>query len=112
MSDGSSVGTLSDGRLALLLFTSFVFAIVVMIGVLPELAGLVLNLAVLGVAFLTADERNRSGGGWWMLLAAGALAALAGEGLNLLVETPGSVLALIGGVLVAAGSVIGFPIAD
>jgi hypothetical protein len=104
-------GVLTDGRLAALLLASFVAAIVVVIGV-PELVGLALNLVVLGVAAASSAERKRLGGGWWTLLAIGAVAALLGEGLSHLADTPGSVLALIGGVMVAAASVIGFPIQD
>ncbi|CAN5636003.1 hypothetical protein BH10ACT11_BH10ACT11_14980 [soil metagenome] len=103
---------LTDGRLAALLLASFVAAIVVLIGVLPEVAGLALNLVVLAIAALTSSERKRLGGGWWMVLTIGAVVALLGEGLSHLADTPGSVLALIGGVLVAAASVVGFPIQD
>jgi hypothetical protein len=103
---------LTDRRLAGLLLLAFTSAVVVMIGVVPELFGLALNLAVVGVAYLTSDERNRQGGGWWTVLAVGAALALAGEGLSHLAETPGSILALIGGVMVAGAAAIGFPVAD
>ena len=83
-----------------------------MIGVLPEPIGFALNLVVLVVAFATAEERNRQGGGWWTILALGAVLALLGEGLSHLADTPGSIVALVGGLMVAAAAAIGFPVAD
>lgn len=112
MTESRLAASLTDGKLAALLSLSFVAAIVVVIGVGPELVGLILNLVVLAVAYATSGERLRRGGGWWTVLAIGAVAALAGEGLSHLLETPGSVVALLGGVMVAAASVIGFPVVE
>ena len=103
---------MTDRRLAGLLLLAFACAIAVMIGVLPEPIGFALNLIVLSIAFATAEERNRQGGGWWAILALGAVLALLGEGLSHLADTPGSIVALIGGLMVAAAAAIGFPVAD
>jgi hypothetical protein len=103
---------LTDGRLAGLLLLAFACAIAVILGIGPELVGLGLNLTMLGIAALTADERNREGGGWWTLLATGAVLSLAGEGISHLADTPGSIVALTGCLLVAAGAAIGFPVSD
>jgi hypothetical protein len=103
---------LTGGRLACLLALAFACAVAVVVGFLPELVALALNLVVLAVAVLTSSERERPGGGWWALLALGAVLALAGEGLSHLAETPGSIVALIGGLAVAAAAAIGFPVGE
>lgn len=74
------------------------------------LAGCLAVIALCTV--LTAPERRQPGGGWWSLLAIGAVASLFGAALAQLAETPGGLIAAIGGVLVVIGAAIGFPMRE
>ncbi|MGZ8666041.1 MAG: hypothetical protein ACXWZM_02880 [Solirubrobacterales bacterium] len=69
------------------------------------------GLMALG-ALLSAPAAPAPGRGevnWWALLAAGAALALIGVPLGLALETPGGLLAGLGGVLVVISVALGLP---
>jgi hypothetical protein len=69
------------------------------------------GLMALG-ALLSAPAAARPGRGevnWWALLAGGTALALVGVPLGLALETPGGLLAGLGGVVVVAAVALGFP---
>lgn len=58
-----------------------------------------------------APSPSEPGRGWWTLLAAGALISLVAAPLALVAETPGGLLGVLGGVMVAVAVALGFPLA-
>jgi hypothetical protein len=86
-----------------------VVVLIDLVGDAGDFAGV--GLMVLGT-LLSASAAPRSGRGevnWWALLAAGSALALAGVPLGLVSETPGGLLAGLGGGLVVVAVALGLP---
>ena len=102
----------SEPALLVALALSGVGAALLLIGVLDtpgDVAGLILIILGTVLAAPYADRPGATIGNWWSMLAAGALLALAGVPLALLVESLGGLFTVLGGVLVAIAVGLGFP---
>ena len=90
--------------------------------VVAGIAGLVVLLGIFGTGFriaclvlialatlITLPMRSDDGGGWWWILAGGAAASIAGAIIAQPSATLGGVIALLGGLAVIIGAVIGCP---
>jgi hypothetical protein len=86
-------------------------AVVVLVGLLGDVAALIGLAAILLGTVVAAPAGRGKGGGWWSLLAIGAVLSVLGALVSIASESVGGLIALIGGVLVVAGAAIGFPLA-
>jgi len=78
-------------------------------GLAAELSGL--GLIALGSALVAPGMRFPRGDSptWWRLLAAGTLLVAAGVALGQALETPGGLVAAVGGALVVIAAALGLP---
>lgn len=99
-------------RLRAALLIAGIGAVVILVDLLGSAGALAgLGLILLGT-LLSAPAAPGPGRGdvnWWALLAAGAALALVGVPLELALETPGGLLAGIGGALVVIAVALGLP---
>jgi hypothetical protein len=99
-------------RLRAVLLIAGLGAVAVLVGLLGTAGAFAgVGLMLLGT-LLSAPTAPRPGRGevnWWALLAAGTALALAGVPLGLALETPGGLLAGLGGVLVVVAVALGLP---
>lgn len=91
------------------LLIASVGAITIMLG----LFGAEVNIAALvAIGFgtvLSASAGRGPDGGWWSVLATGAVISLAGALVAIASDGLGGLLALVGGVCVLVGAAMGFP---
>lgn len=99
-------------RLRAALLIAGIGAIVLLVDLFGT-AGAAVGAALMALGtLLSAPASPRPGetaGNWWGLLAAGAALAVVGVPLELWLETPGGLLAGLGGVLVVVGVALGLP---
>lgn len=84
-------------------------ALVQLLGVAGELAGVGLLLVCTILTAPAAPEPGSGGVNWWALLAGGTALALVGVPLGLVLEAPGGLLTAIGGGMAIVGVVFGMP---
>ncbi len=104
MADGLSVPVLRA-----VLVASVLAAVVVLAGVFPDGVRYGCVGVIVLTALVTIAARKRPGGGWWNLLGAGAALSAAGAAVAQVADTPGGLLAVIGGSLVVIGATTGYP---
>ena len=88
---------------------------VILLGLFGTVAAVIGLVAIVAGTVLSAPYApppSTPGRGWWTLLATGALISIAAAPLALVAETPGGLLAVLGGVLVAIAVALGFPLAE
>lgn len=83
-------------------------ALVVVFNAFPAFVRIVCLIAI-GVAVVVTAPRRGHGGLWWYVLLAGAALSIVGALLAELSQTVGGVLALVGGLSVIAGAILGLP---
>lgn len=84
-------------------------ALVQLLGVAGELAGVGLLVVCTILTAPAAPEPGSRGVNWWALLAGGTALALVGVPLGLALEAPGGLLTAIGGGMAIVGVVFGMP---
>lgn len=90
-------------------------ALVILLGLFGTVAAVIGLVAIVAGTVLSAPYApppSEPGRGWWTLLAAGAVISIAAAPLALVAETPGGLLAVLGGVLVAIAVALGFPLGE
>jgi hypothetical protein len=99
-------------QLQALLAIAGIGAALVLIQLLGVAGGLVGAGLLVAATILTAPAAPEPGAGglnWWALLAGGAVLALIGVPLGLVLEAPGGLLAVIGGAMAMVGVAFGMP---
>jgi hypothetical protein len=81
-------------------------------GTVAAVIGLVAIVAGTVLSAPYAPPPSEPGRGWWTMLAAGAAISIAGALVAIAAETPGGLLAVLGGVLVAIAVALGFPLSE
>ena len=85
-------------------------AVVIMVGIFGTEAS-VAGLVAIGLGtILSAPAGRGPEGGWWSLLGAGSVLSLAGALVALASDGLGGLIALIGAICVLAAAAIGFPL--
>ena len=86
-------------------------AVAILLAFLPDAVEVGGAAAILVAALITAGERGGKPGAvldWWNLLAAGALLAVVGVPLSLLLETIGGLIAGVGAALALIAAAFGW----
>ena len=84
-------------------------ALIQLLGVAGGLAGVGLMVFAAVLTAPAAPRPEAEGINWWALLAGGAILALVGVPLELLLEAPGGLLTAIGGGMAMVGVAFGMP---
>ncbi|HET8592905.1 MAG TPA: hypothetical protein VFL56_04510 [Solirubrobacterales bacterium] len=84
-------------------------ALIQLLGVAGGLVGVGLMIFSAVLTAPSAPRPEAEGINWWALLAGGALLALVGVPLELLLEAPGGLLTAAGGAMAMVGVVFGMP---
>jgi uncharacterized membrane protein HdeD (DUF308 family) len=99
----------SDGALRIALVVGAIAALVVVLGLFASGVRIACLVLIALATVVALPLRSDDGSGWWWILAGGAAASIAGAILAQPSATFGGVIALLGGLAVIIGAVIGFP---
>ena len=99
----------SDAALRIALVVAAIAALVVVLGIFGTGVRIACLVLIALATVISLPLRSDDGGGWWWLLAGGAAASIAGAIIAQPSATLGGVIALLGGLAVIIGAVIGFP---
>jgi hypothetical protein len=100
-------------QLSLLLAAAGALVILLrLFGDVASFAGLAAIIAGTVLSAPYAPPPDAPGRGWWTMLASGAAITLIAEGLTLVADTAGGLLAVLGCVLVATAVALGFPLRE
>jgi hypothetical protein len=103
----------SQRSLQIVLVAAAIGAVIILLGVFGVVASVIGLVMIVGGTVLSAPSAppaGQPGRGWWTMLAAGAGISLLGALVALIADTPGGLLAAVGGVLVVVAVTLGFPL--
>jgi hypothetical protein len=99
----------SDVALRIALVVAAIAGLVVLLGIFGTGVRIACLVLIALATVITLPSRSGDGGGWWWILAVGAAASIAGAIIAQPSATLGGVIALLGGLSVIIGAIIGFP---
>lgn len=96
--------------LRVVLGLAIVGALIILLGLFGAAAGVIGLIMIVAATVLSAPAGAREG--WWATLAVGAALSVVAALVAVGAETLGGLLAVLAGVLVLVGAVLGFPLAS